>query len=450
MEIVRRLQTALVSEPRARRFLVANSIDDVGVAVSVWAMAMMMTDLMHDQRERAKLVVPVLLVMVVGTLAAGPLADFARRWSAALLPRWRRNVLLVARGVETIALASVVAVIASGPVTIARILPYALVSGFLKTALRPTRIALAVDLLDHEETEEGVDERGRPRRRKTFLPTFAALTSQLSSGAVLLGLLAGGKMMALAHGRVWTLLAFDVLTNVAFLAILATVPVPASASTTASVTPERRARRRFELVRFLASRSQRPLVALLLGAWMIEFVNELYDGKMIVRHMLGGSADAVRWSEISWNLAAVAALAALPAILARVRLGVAFTAAMVADGVVIIVAGAFASRGSLSGGEAIAPFALAIAADRALTAVAATLVDVAQASATSTQMRGRLAGAWQLWVIVTCIFAEGAATAAADSWGIGVMMRVAGLAQIAAIAGLAVFAMRQVTARAPA
>ena len=445
MEIVKRLRRALASERRARRFLLANLIDDVGVAVSVWAMAMMMTDLMHDQRERAKLVVPVLLVMVVGTLTAGPLADFARRWSAALLPRWRRNVLLVARGVETIALGGLVVLIASGPMTIARILPYALVSGFLKTALRPTRIALAVDLLDHEEIEEGLDERGEPRRRKTFLPTFAALTSQLSSGAVLLGLLVGGKIMGLAQGRVWALLAFDVVTNVVFLAILASVPVPARAATT-HVGPTEKARR-FELVRFLAARPQRPLVALLLGAWMIEFVNELYDGKMIVRHLLGGSADAVRWSEITWNLAAVAALAALPAILARVRLGVAFTVAMLADGLVIGVAGAFASRG---GPSAIAPFALAIGADRALTAVAATLVDVAQASATSTAMRGRLAGAWQLWVIVTCIFAEGAATAAADSWGIGPMMRVAGLAQIAVIAALALFAMRGVTARAPA
>ena len=433
MEIVKRLRRALASEQRARRFLLANLIDDVGVAVSVWAMAMMQTDLMHDQKERAKLVVPVLFVMVLGTLLAGPIADFARRWSAALLPRWRRNVLLVARGVETIALAGVVCVIASGPVTIARILPYALVSGFLKTALRPTRIALSVDLLDHEEIEDGVDERGEPRRRKTFLPTFAALTSQLSSGAVLLGLVLGGKMMALAHGRVWALLAFDVITNIVFLAILATVPVPVRAQANVSEKPVKR----FELVRFLAARPQRPLVALLLGAWMIEFVNELYDGKMIVRHLLGGTADAVRFSEIAWNLAAVAALAALPAILARVRLGVAFTVAMLADGLVIGVAGAFASRGNAS---AIAPFALAIGADRALTAVASTLVDVAQASATSTAMRGRLAGAWQLWVIVTCIFAEGAATAAADSWGIGPMMRVAGFAQIAAIGALAFFA----------
>jgi len=301
-------------------------------------------------------------------------------------------------------------------------------------------------LLDHEEIEEGFDERGEPRRRKTFLPTFAALTSQLSSGAVLLGLVLGGKMMALAEGRVWALLAFDVLTNIVFLAILATVPVPAAATPSARALHE--PVRRFELVRFLAARPQRPLVALLLGAWMIEFVNELYDGKMIVRHMLGGSPDAVRWSEITWNLAAVAALAALPAILARVRLGVAFTVAMLADGLVIGVAGAFASRGAPS---AIAPFALAIGADRALTAVAATLVDVAQASATSTAMRGRLAGAWQLWVIVTCIFAEGAATAAADSWGIGAMMRVAGVAQIVGIAALALLASRErVTARAPA
>ena len=444
MEIAKRLWWALESERRARRFVWANLIDDVGVAVSVWAMAMLQTDLMRDQRERAKLVMPVLLVMVLGTLASGPLADFARRWSASLLPRWRRNVLLVARGVETIALGGLVALIASGPMTIARILPYALVSGFLKTALRPTRLALAVDLLDREETDEGVDERGLPRRRKTFLPTFAALTSQLSTGAVLVGLLLGGKIMGLAHGRVWALFAFDVLTNLVFLAILATVPVPARDEDEAHAA---RPVGRFELVRFLVARPQRPLVAVLIGAWMIEFVNELYDGKMIVRHMLGGSADAVRWSEIAWSLGTVAALAALPAVVARVRLGVAFTVAMLADGLVIGVAGAFASRGTPA---AIAPFALAIGADRALTAVASTLASIAQANATSTAMRGRLAGAWQLWVIVTCIVAEGAATAAADSWGIGVMMRVAGFAQVAAIAGLALLVMRRVTARAPA
>jgi hypothetical protein len=420
--------------------LLANLVDDVGVAVSVWAMAMLQTDLMHDQKARAKLVVPILLVMVVGTLLSGPIADFARRWSAALLPRWRRNVLLVARGVETFALAGLVVLIASGPMTIARILPYALVSGFLKTALRPTRLALAVDLLDHEQTEEGVDERGEPRRRKTFLPTFAALTSQLSGAAVLVGLVLGGKIMGAAHGRVWMLFAFDVLTNLVFLAILSTVPVPVRETTQLTATPKKR----FELFRFLVARPQRPLVALLTGAWMIEFVNELYDGKMIVRHLLGGTPDAVRFSEIAWNLAAVAALGMLPAILARVRLGVAFTVAMLADGVVIAIAGAFASRGLPS---AIAPFALAIGADRALTAVAATLTDVAQASATSTAMRGRLAGAWQLWVIVTCIFAEGAATAAADSWGIGAMMRFAGVAQIAGIAMLAVFATRARTAQ---
>jgi hypothetical protein len=276
------------------------------------------------------------------------------------------------------------------------------------------------------------------------LPTFAALTSQLSAGAVLLGLALGDKMMSLAAGRVWALFAFDVLTNIVFLAVLTRVPVPeARTRDVHRAAPARR----FELLRFLGARPQRPLVALLFGAWLIEFVDELYDGKMIVRHMLGGSADAVRFSEIAWTLAALAALAALPAILARVRLGVAFTAAMLADGVFIMAAGAFAARGSPS---AIAPFALVIGADRALTALASTMTEIAQASATSSEMRGRLNGAWQLWVIVTCIFAQGAATAAESTIGIGGMMRVAGLAQVAMIAGLAILLMRKVTARAPA
>src|ERR1700690_3488331 len=121
---------ALREEPRARRYLIANLVDDVGVAVSVWAMQVLQTDLMKDQRARASLVVPVLFVMILGTLVAGPLADFARRWSPALLPRWRRNVLLALRGVETLALGGLVVMIASGPMTIARVIPYALVSGF--------------------------------------------------------------------------------------------------------------------------------------------------------------------------------------------------------------------------------------------------------------------------------------------------------------------------------
>ncbi len=438
-----RVWGAISSERRARRFLIANLVDDVGVAVSVWATQLLQTDLMHDQRARASLVVPVLFVMVLGTLVAGPLADFARRWSASMLPRWRRNVLLVARGVETVTLGGFVVLIASGPLTIGRLLPYALVSGFLKTALRPTRIALAVDLLDQEEPEDGVDERGAPRRRKTHLPVFVALTSQASSAAVIAGLLVGGQMMSLAGGHVWTLFAFDVLTNVVFLAVLATVHVPAApAHAHAHVAPSR-----FELFRFLGARAQRPLVALLGGAWLIEFVNELYDGRMIVRHVLGGSAEAVRFSEIGWTLAALAAVAVVPMLLARVRLGVAFTAAMLADGVVIALAGSLAARGASS---AIFPFALMLGADRALTALASTMTDIVQASATSSAMRGRLAGAWQLWVIVTCILAEGAATAASESWGIAAMMRVAGFAQVGAIVLLAIFATRRVTARAPA
>jgi hypothetical protein len=440
-----RVWAAVSSERRARRFLIANLVDDVGVAVSVWATQLLQTDLMHDQRARASLVVPILFVMVLGTLVAGPLADFARRWSASMLPRWRRNVLLAARGVETVTLGGFVVLIASGPLTIGRLLPYALVSGFLKTALRPTRIALAVDLLDHEEPEEGGDERGAPRRRKTHLPVFVALTSQASSAAVIAGLLVGGQMMSLAAGHVWTLFAFDVLTNVVFLAVLATVHVPASpahAHAHAHAPPGR-----FEVLRFLAARAQRPLVGLLAGAWLIELIDELYDGRMIVRHVLGGSAEAVRFSEIGWTLSALAAVAAVPVLLARVRLGVAFTMAMLADGLVIALAGSLAARGAPS---ALFPFALVLGADRALTALASTMTDIAQASATSSAMRGRLAGAWQLWVIVTCIFAEGAATAAADSWGIGAMMRVAGFAQVGAIVLLAIFATRRVTARAPA
>jgi len=436
---------ALRDEPRARRYLIANLVDDVGVAVSVWAMQLLQTDMMKDQHARAAMTIPVLFVMIVGTLAAGPLADYARRWSAGALPRWRRDVLLVARGIETVALFALVFLIASGPLTISRVLPYALVSGFLKTALRPTRVALAVDVLEHEEREEGLDENGEPRVRKANLPAFAALTSQCSSAAVLAGLLLGGRLMSAASNRAWILFAFDVLTNVAYLAILARVRL--SAIDRASRAPHApRAHRRFEVVRFLFARPQRWLLAILGGAWAVEFMDELYDGRMIVRHVLGGSAESVRGAEIAWTLASLVAVGALPALLKRVPMRAAFTVAMIVDGAVMALAGSLLARGT-----SIAPFVMLLGADRALTSLSGTMADLAQASAASASMRGRLNGAWQLWVIVTCIVAEGAATAAADACGIGPMLRAAGVLQILLIAGLAALAYdARVTTRAAA
>ncbi len=448
------VRQALREEPRARRYLAANLVDDLGTAVSVWALQILQTDMMKDQRTRASIAVPVLFVMIIGTLAAGPLADFARRWSAAALPRWRRDVLLASRVVETVALGALVVLIASGPLTVARVLPYALVSGFLKTALRPTRMALAVDVLEREVCEEGADETGAPRTRKANLPAFASLTAQCSSAAVLAGLLIGGRLMSAVGHRAWILFAFDVLTNVAYLAILATVPFEnrAPRGIATKQNPPREgaveASVRFPVLRFLFARPQRWLVALLGGAWIVEFMDELYDGRMIVRHVLGGSAESVRFAEIGWTVASLVAVGALPALLKRVSLRSAFVVAMIVDGAIMALAGSFVARGGLA---SLAPFVLLIGADRALTALSSTMADLAQASATSPAMRGRMNGAWQLWVIVTCVIAEGAATAASDAWGIGPMIRVAGVAQIFAIGLLAFFAYdARVTSKAPA
>ena len=463
----RNVRQALREEPRARRYLAANLVDDLGTAVSVWALQILQTDLMKDQRTRASIAVPVLFVMIIGTLAAGPLADYARRWSAAALPRWRRNVLLASRVVETGALGALVVLIASGPLTVARVLPYALVSGFLKTALRPTRMALAVDVLEREEREEGTDENGAPRMRKANLAAFAALTAQCSSAAVLGGLFLGGRLMSMAGHRAWILFAFDVLTNVAYLAILATVfktraprdsrrriatrrdrPSAGEAEASARATRSAATSARFPVLRFLFARPQRWLLALLGGAWIVEFMDELYDGRMIVRHVLGGSAESVRVAEIGWTLASLVALGALPALLKRVSLRSAFVVAMILDGAVMAFAGSVVARGGLA---SLASFVLLIGADRALTALSSTMADLAQASATSPSMRGRMNGAWQLWVIVTCVVAEGAATAASEAWGIGPMIRVAGVAQIFAIGLLAFFAYdARVTTKAPA
>ena len=54
------LLAALREERRLRAYLLASIVDDVGVALSTWAGALMMTNLFVDQRARAKFMVPML------------------------------------------------------------------------------------------------------------------------------------------------------------------------------------------------------------------------------------------------------------------------------------------------------------------------------------------------------------------------------------------------------
>lgn len=455
-----RYRHALRDEPKLRGYLAAALVDDVGIAVTAWAMALLATGLFTDQRERAKLMLPTLVCFLAGTVVAGPLADWFASSSAAQLAHWRWRVVVWARAVETVFLTVLVVAIAGGAPSIGRVLPYMMVSAFMKTALRPTRQCFEVDLLRREETQLGadgrtlLDERGAARRYKTHLLSFGALTWGLRSAAALAGLVVGGHILAAVHGVYWPLFAFDVATNIGFIAVLALRCHPSlepkeiglshlfGALPTAAgelgdtLKGERLAPgvlRRFgeslrDGARFLARRDQRPLVALLAGCWLVEVVTEAYDGKMIVRHVLGGSDTALRHAEIGWQLVAVLGTLALPALTRKVgSLGKIFLITMVVDGAVIALAGRFAHLGVAG---AVLPFASLLAVDKSLTLVSSTLAELAQNSASSAALRGRIAAFYAFVVLVGDMGAEIVATAVSEAIGIPAMLVRIGLVQV--------------------
>jgi hypothetical protein len=465
-DLVREYAAAVRDEPLIRAYLLGAVVDDIGVAVSAWALDLLRTDLFTDQRVRAQLMLPTLVCFLAGCVIAGPLADWARHDSPAALSRWRWRLIAWGRIVETIALVVAVASMASGGLTIGRILPYFMVSSFMRTALRPTRAAFEVDLLRKEEVqldargEPLLDETGAPRPYKVHLLSLSALVSLLRTLATFAGLLLGGRILEAVHQSYVPIFAFDIGTNVCFIVVLALGCHPergargwtlgelfrdpehdAAGTVRGRARAEHRSIIRVALAefgtsvreawRFLKRPEQRPLCWLLFGAWMVEVINEFYDPRMIVRHTLASSAETVRYAEITWSLAEVVILALLPALARRTgSLGKVFLASMLLDGIVIAAAGRVAALGA-SG--ALVPFVTFLAFDRGLTQTSSTLADLAQNSASSAGMRGRIAAAWAFVVILSDIFAEGAATAVSEAVGLpGMLLRI-GLAQTAAM-----------------
>lgn len=455
---------ALRDEPMLRAYLAGAVVDDVGVAVSAWALDLLRTDLFTDQRARASLMMPALLCLLAGSVLAGPLADWARHGSPEALARWRWRLIVWGRVLETLALAvAVVGMARDGHLSIAQLLPYFMVSAFMRTALRPARRAFEVDLLRHEAVQLDAagavlhDERGEPRRYKTHLLAFGSLTSFLGTSATFVGLLVGGQILEAVHRSYVPLLAFDVGTNVCFVLVVVFFCHPErgaraislrelfrdpDAGAAGTVRGQARASGRSiarialgelwqsvrEAWRFLRAREQRPLAWLLFGAWLVEVVTEFYDGRMIVRHTLAGDAEAVRHAEIGWSLATLVVVLLLPALARRLgSLGKIFLVTMLLDGAAIALAGRLAGLGTAS---AIVPFALVLGLDKGLTGASSALADLAQNSASSAALRGRIAAAWAFVVIVSDIFAEGAATALSEAVGLpGMLVRI-GLAQI--------------------
>jgi hypothetical protein len=441
VRLARDYRSFLESEPRARGYLLGSLVDDVGIAVSAWGTTLMMTNLAVTQKARAMIMLPALVCFLAGALVSGPLADWMSKSSLARLARWRWQVVLAGRMIETALLGVLVISLASGPPTIARVLPYILVSAFMKTGLRATRIAFSVDLL-HEESvsrdgngEVLLDERGEPLRYKTHLLTFTSLTSFLSTVAVLGGLLAGGIVMARVGGRLWALYAFDVLTNLGFIAAVYRLCKPGDAASPIAppAAPEgglRHLGRSFvEGFRFLKEPAQRPLLALLAGSWLVEVITEAYDGKMVIKHVLQGGDDGVRHAEIAWTLVAAAGAALLPLLVRRVAsLGKIFLITMFLDGLVIAVAGHVAKAAAPA---AVLSFTAVCCVDRSLTLASTTLADVAQNSVSSAAMRGRIAGTYALFVIVGDMASEALAALAEERWGIPGLILRAGLLQVA-------------------
>lgn len=413
---MKKLLSALAHEPAARAYLGGCVIDDLGIAVSLWATQLLQTDLMTDQHARASIALPALVAMFIGSLAAGWLADGRGkepRSTAALLRR-RFRVLAVGRVVETVVLAALVVLIATGPITIPRILPFIVVSGFMKTALRPTRLAFAADVLEDEAR----------------FPALSTWIAQAKTVAILGGLLVGGVLMRAVAGRAYLLFAFDVITNLAFLGGLAVAArrraraLPARGSVVVAASTA--APSGVGVLRFLVRAP--VLVAVIGGAWLVEMVAELYDGRMIVRHVLESSAETVRIMEIGTTVSALALVASVPWLLRRFRPERVFAATLVLDAVVMIVAGRLAAL------HLVAPFVVLLAADSGLTSVAGVASDVVTVRQTPAHLRGRVQGIFQLVVLVSAMGAEGVATVVADAYGIPWLVSAAGVVQ--AVVGL--------------
>jgi hypothetical protein len=334
----------------------------------------------------------------------------------------------------------------------------------MKSALRPTRIAFEVDVLRREEVqvdatgEPILDETGEPRPYKVHLLSFGAMTSFLGGAAKFGGLLVGGYILAAVHGSYVPLFAFDVLTNIGFIVCILygchpdraprdvrlielfhRVPTDSAAGVRAGAVEAGRSivaagLREFaesvrDAVRFLRQPTQRSLCWLLLGAWVVEIVNEFYEGGMIVRHVLHGSDNAVRYSQIAWSAATILTLAFVPVLARRVEhLGKIFLITMLLDGVAIAVAGRISGAGVSA---AIAPFAVVLCFDQGLTRTSDALIGLAQNSASSAALRGRIAAAFAIVVLVSAMFAEVASTALAESVGIPGMLFRVGVAQVA-------------------
>jgi hypothetical protein len=466
LSLLTRYREAFRDEPKLRAYALASFVDDVGIAVSAWAMMLLATNLFTTQRARASLMLPSLVCCLAGTIVSGPLADWVARGSLQRLARWRWRLVVWARLVEAILLVTLLVELAVGPPTIARVLPFVMVAAFTKTAFRPTRVAYSADLLTKETLQVDAagqprfDEQGQPLRYKTHFLALTSLVGTLSAVATLIGLLLGGRILSLAAGRYWQLFLVDAVMRVGFVAVVFLFCHPsrgfrrvglrelvrdvkgAGEEAEIAATPPSVAglfshfgRSLRDGLVFLRKKEQRPLLLLLAGAMLIELVTEAYDGRMIIKHVLHGTDDALRHAELAWSVVGVAGMAVVPALARAVgSIGRIFLVTMLLDGLAIAASGYVGASGNAG---AIVPFTIAIAVDHSLTLASSSLVDLAQNSSSSAAMRGRIAGVFTFFVIVGDMIVEAVATPVSEAIGIPSMLVRIGLLQVGFVTGLA-------------
>jgi len=117
-----------------------------------------------------------------------------------------------------------------------------------------------------------------------------------------------------------------------------------------------------------------------------------------------------------------------------------FLVTMLLDGLAIMLAG------RVCGAEApgaVLPFTAILAIDHSLTLATTSLTELAQNSASSAAMRGRIAGTYAFFVIVGDMVTEGLATTVSEAIGIPAMLVRVGALQIVVVVALALWGGRR-------
>lgn len=435
-------------EPKGRAYLLASFIDDLGIAASLWASQLIMTRLYTDQGVRASIMTPMLACLLIGTLLGAPLADSYVRfpWRVAM-QRWR--ISLVIRILETVALTYLTISIAAGTPTVASILPYVLVSSILKALIRPTRQAFEVDLLKVRKFSASIEGHDIPDSRQkpliVHLPSFLSFKELSGTLAGLGGLAAGGLLVAIVSGKLWTLFAVDVATNMIFIAILFRYCEPAISaegdknsqpgsafSGSQAPQPANGRAKPLSLIRetrnFLFAEENRSLLYASVCGWLVAFFSEAYDGKMIVKHLMHGSDNAVRVSELLWQSIGAVSLLMLPALSRRVSFSTSMLVIFAAvDGLVFLTAGSVATQ-QLS--DRIPVFAGLLAIDGFFVVACGWMVILIQARYAPAHLRGRIMGIYIFAVLLGNLVMQQIATFVSGAITIPRMMSVFGAVQL--------------------